>query len=208
MFKTFELLGLFAGILFLSLGAVKNEDHVSSQVVIGQQPMAQKIPTMEGVSPSESKIFESPKNEKEIQNVQNRCIYILKNLECQKNSKEYQKLESLLKQYPDLIHGVDNGKRTLLTYAVLFRREDVIVFLLKQNCPLDVQDYEGNTALLHAVQNEYLEAVVLLLYSGADPNIHNKKGFKAYDLACGLIDSIIAGVILYFYPSSRLDKER
>ncbi|MDR1435145.1 MAG: ankyrin repeat domain-containing protein [Puniceicoccales bacterium] len=170
--------------------------------------MAEKIPATENASPPEAKILELSKSKEEIRNAQDRCIYILKNLKCQENSEEYQKLESLLKQYPDLIHGTDNEGRTLLIHAVLFRREDVIVFLLKRNCPLDIQDCEGNTALSHAVQKGYLEAVVLLLYGGANPNIYNKKGFKAYDLACDLIDQNIASVILYFHPSSRLDKEK
>ncbi|UTC62905.1 ankyrin repeat domain-containing protein [Treponema sp. OMZ 787] len=55
-------------------------------------------------------------------------------------------------------------------------------FLIKKNIPIDVKDASSSTALHEAVYNGNVEAALLLLQAGADPNSRNSSGNTALHL--------------------------
>lgn len=60
---------------------------------------------------------------------------------------------------------------------------NIVKRLLEVNVELNLQDANGDTALMHAVSNNRLELVDLLLNNGADHSIQNEDGNTALDLA-------------------------
>ena len=60
---------------------------------------------------------------------------------------------------------------------------------------LDDQDDNGNTALLHAINNENTDIVELLLDNGADPTIQNNNGETALIMAITIPPPRGAGII-------------
>src|SRR5262249_19323904 len=64
------------------------------------------------------------------------------------------------------------------------RRKDypaVLRLLLEHGADINAQDYEGQTALLHAVQRRSVNAVAALLQAGADIAVENNEGRTALD---------------------------
>lgn len=55
-------------------------------------------------------------------------------------------------------------------------------FLIKNRVPIDVKDISSSTAMQEAVYNGNVEAAILLLKSGADPNTRNSSGNTALHL--------------------------
>ena len=53
----------------------------------------------------------------------------------------------------------------------------------RHNASLNLQDQDGNTALMLAAESGRTENVHLLLENGADPNVNNNDGKTAYELA-------------------------
>ena len=74
-------------------------------------------------------------------------------------------------KYKDSING-----RNTLHYAVMFKRLDILKYLLKQDYDVNVPDKFGNTPLFYAVENRDIAYYKELLKYGADANyINNKK---------------------------------
>ena len=84
--------------------------------------------------------------------------------------------------YNSIIHLTD-----LLIPAIKSRNTDVVDFLLKSKIDLNIQDFEGNTALHHLADYNYefhnMSARKVLMEHGADPNIQNSDGNTALHLA-------------------------
>jgi ankyrin repeat protein len=141
--------------------------------------------------------------------------HILRNFPCQRGDPEFQVLLALVKKHPELLQMEDGQKRSLLAYVVLSQQADVLAWLLSlKSISLDRQDNQGNTPLLLAIKNEYLEGVVLLLACGADPNICNHEGFNAYHLALALDSRDISAILFKkeflrsrHFPSLTKDEE-
>lgn len=74
---------------------------------------------------------------------------------------------------------------TLLMSAARCGHEEIVSFFLTmtKDDQIDMQNQEGNTALLLAAQNGHYNTVLLLLAKGADLEIQNKKGETALFVA-------------------------
>ena len=83
--------------------------------------------------------------------------------------------------YNSIIHLTD-----LLIPAIKSRNADVVDFLLKSKIDLNIQDFEGNTAL-HLADYDYpshnMSTRKVLMELGADPNIQNSDGNTVLHLA-------------------------
>lgn len=78
-------------------------------------------------------------------------------------------------RYTPLLRAVENG------YI-----ETATVLLQLPNTDVNAQDEYDNTALHHAVSSVNLAMVKLLIAHGADPDIVNRQGLNAHDLASGM----------------------
>ena len=67
-----------------------------------------------------------------------------------------------------------NG-RNALHYAVMFKRLDLLKYLLKQDFDVNIPDKFGNTPLFYAVENKDIEFYKALLNYNANANFINKK---------------------------------
>jgi ankyrin repeat protein len=148
----------------------------------------------------EPEVKEISKSDQGAQKAWERFIHILRNFACQRNDSEYQLLNALLEQHPELIELVDEQRRNLLSLAILYGRPNVVALLLFLGSPFEIQDANGNTPLLLAIWKELTDAVVLLLAYGADPSVRNGDGFNAYQLACTNNNPNIIAIMLEKFP--------
>lgn len=72
---------------------------------------------------------------------------------------------------------------TLLMAAIHFQQTNVINYLLSRNVDLNIQDRNGETALIRAVIVGDTNTVWLLLQKGADATIADRYGITAYENA-------------------------
>ena len=70
----------------------------------------------------------------------------------------------------------DFYKRTALIYATKKNLFQLISVMVSLGSNINLGDIEGKTALHHAVINNYLDCVIVLLYELANPMIKDKKG--------------------------------
>jgi len=86
----------------------------------------------------------------------------------------------------------DGIGRTPLHYAAVSGQRDAVRLLLRYNALVDANDEAtiSDTPLAVAVESENLDVVLLLLESGADPDIKGWMGLTARDRACRRGDSI------------------
>lgn len=88
-----------------------------------------------------------------------------------------------------LNHGVDITNRdnygfTALLIAVNHECDiSLIEQLIQAGSDLDHQDPRGRTPLFHAVSNNSMEIIKVLLQHGADPNIIDDDGYSSLDIA-------------------------
>ena len=73
--------------------------------------------------------------------------------------------------------------QTLLMIAAFEEHDHIVKLLLEHHPQLDVQDHDGNTALIHAAKGQSLDSCKLLLGAGANCHIKNLKGETARDRA-------------------------
>ena len=71
-----------------------------------------------------------------------------------------------------------NGSTILMRYVWL-DREDAVARLIERGAEVDVQDSEGDSALLGAALRGNAKIVQMLLAKGANPNVQNKVGGTA-----------------------------
>jgi ankyrin repeat protein len=75
------------------------------------------------------------------------------------------------------------GIQQAFMYASERGHKDIVEFLFEKGVHIDLQDDDGNTALMAAIQNDHRETVLLLLKKGAQTGIQNaliyasKRGF-------------------------------
>jgi len=96
-------------------------------------------------------------------------------------SKGREELLSLLLQRDDTKLDVQdpNSRLTPLMRAVLGHHRGTVGKLLQAGVRLNLQDFEGNTALHLAVQENRDDISLALLEAGAEPEIKNKAGETA-----------------------------
>lgn len=89
------------------------------------------------------------------------------------------------------IHARDNKGNTLLSYLICNSRLkkkydihllDTIAFFLLRKIDINVQNENGNTALMIAVNKKYMKVVKLLVWVGADRSIVNNYGQTVFEL--------------------------
>ncbi|HFC01289.1 MAG TPA: hypothetical protein ENJ53_10835, partial [Phaeodactylibacter sp.] len=73
--------------------------------------------------------------------------------------------------------------RTLLGWAIYFKRIDWVNGLIEEGAEVDAIDNNGKTALMYAVEENLPEVVNLLLEADADPKIKNNNNQTALQLA-------------------------
>ena len=76
----------------------------------------------------------------------------------------------------DNINLQDAEGKTLLIYAALYERYEVIKYLLAQNADVQAQDKNQYTALHFAVQTNNVNTIKLLIEAGANVNAKEKFG--------------------------------
>lgn len=104
-------------------------------------------------------------------------------------------LKLLVESKVNINHKDEHGKNSLMQ-GVLLRfssKEDghvvkkanslVVKTLIKAGANLDLQDQEGFTALMMAIQKKYNEAAKVLLEAGASLDLQNQKGLTALMIA-------------------------
>jgi ankyrin repeat protein len=75
------------------------------------------------------------------------------------------------------------GNTNLIMLARLEGHEDGLRFLIDQGADLNVQNFDGRTALFAAAHEGRLPHVQALIAAGADPNVRNKSGLTALHTA-------------------------
>ncbi len=100
--------------------------------------------------------------------------------------KAVQKLEvcvmdKLLEKGAPINEG--NGCLSPLMKAVQQKRGNHFNYLVEMKANLDLQDEEGNTPLMKAIENGFIIGAQTLIFEGADMLIKNKAGEDAYQIA-------------------------
>nr|MBX2870708.1 alpha/beta fold hydrolase [Saprospiraceae bacterium] len=85
--------------------------------------------------------------------------------------------------------------RRAMNWAAYHNRTAVLGYLIAQGAELNATNRSGFTALHHAVENNALEAVKLLLQAGADKTIPNKRGVIPLQTARQLKNGAITGLL-------------
>lgn len=79
-----------------------------------------------------------------------------------------------------------------LMYAARENAQAAALALIEQGADPDIQDPDGNTALLIALANDHFDIAALLLEAGADPDVADRSGttalFAAIDRATAAVD--------------------
>ncbi|XP_055349678.1 transient receptor potential cation channel subfamily A member 1-like [Paramacrobiotus metropolitanus] len=88
----------------------------------------------------------------------------------------------------------DHNGLTPLHRAAIYNHVDLIEILIQTGAPVDAQDKTGNTPLISAATRAAEEAILELIYRGADVTIKNndKKNFLHYVIIGGADQSAIA----------------
>ena len=107
----------------------------------------------------------------------------------------YLQLKNYLLAHPELIHRYNCQHETLVFIATKWDNGHIIKLLSENGASLDIQNLNGDTPLLSAIQQNSIDAVVVLLSLGANANIKNKENYDAYQLACTLPDTKILSVL-------------
>jgi ankyrin repeat protein len=105
----------------------------------------------------------------------------------------YELVQALLAHRADPNRQNDHGQ-TALMLASMYRQTEITRLLLSKNAALDVQDREGNTALILAVASRvyrthsgpllpYLPMIQMLIDKGANVHIKNRAGQTALMIA-------------------------
>ena len=86
-------------------------------------------------------------------------------------------------EYGALVDATSSNAMTALMWAVCKGRIDIVDLLLAKKAKVDMQDVWGTTALMLASQMQSLEMINMLIKKGADPNLVNKQGRCAMQIA-------------------------
>ena len=80
---------------------------------------------------------------------------------------------------PNIIGG--GFHHTPLIKACFWGPDSCAILLIEAGANLDVQDDDGKTALMYAVQKIHLEAIKYLIEYGADITLKSKEGLTAFE---------------------------
>jgi ankyrin repeat protein len=203
MSHSLEVLGTFLLALFSHFCLVYGTE-VAVRYDHARMERSAKVERLRGGEPPnaepDGEILKISESDPQTQRAWNRFIYFLENFPCRRNDGEYQLLCAMLGRHPQLLGAVDGRGRSLLVYAIKYRRASVIALFLYKGCALEVRDGNGDTPLLLAIRENSMEAVVLLLAYGADPAACDAEGFNAHVLACTGRNPDIAAIILKRAP--------
>lgn len=73
---------------------------------------------------------------------------------------------------------------TPLMHAAQWGYENVVTYLLTLGPELEVEDWDGRTALMLAVRGKHMGIAMRLLEAGADPNHREEYGHTPLNMAC------------------------
>ncbi len=100
---------------------------------------------------------------------------------------DFKRFKELVKDYD--INALDENKRTFLIEAAFCNSREVAYFLINNNANIDLQDKEGNTALVLSLEKGNDEIVESLLKKGADIKINpNNKSLFLFACEIGNIE--------------------
>ena len=85
-------------------------------------------------------------------------------------------LAAVIKEDPNAVHTTDSQGRTALDWARARGQLHHMRLLIEHNSKVNAMDVRGRTTILHAVDTHNIEAVRILLESGADPNPKTPEG--------------------------------
>jgi ankyrin repeat protein len=73
----------------------------------------------------------------------------------------------LLIKYGGDVHIVNNNDTTLLMYAIIYERKNLISFFIELGVDVNARNKSGNTALSYAIHKKDKEAIKILMQAGA-----------------------------------------
>jgi len=97
----------------------------------------------------------------------------------------------IIKSKKSLVHVNDKNENVVIIATKLGKLKEI--YITPDN--VNQQDYLGNTALFYAVKLKDAEAINMLRYFHADPNIKNYQNFSAFDLATQINEEKIFEII-------------
>ncbi|CAG4945878.1 unnamed protein product [Parnassius apollo] len=101
-------------------------------------------------------------------------------------------IKALLESVSDIANYGNTENITPLHIVSSQGRLDVMQLLIDHGAMIDVQDFDGHTALHDAALAMQAQALNILLFAGADPEILNESNFTAFHFACykGCLESV------------------
>ena len=96
---------------------------------------------------------------------------------------ELTKLQTLLKEEPNLLTAQNARGHNLLILAAYYEQTDILTHLINAGANLDHQDASGNTALMGVCFKGYAEALNYLIEGGAKVDQENYNGATALTFA-------------------------
>ena len=88
-----------------------------------------------------------------------------------------EKVKEQIKANPSLVFSKNQlTGATPLIYAAMFRRKEIVEYLLANKADVNAVDNDGKTSLHFVVRKNYSDLVELLLVSNADVNVKDKVG--------------------------------
>ncbi|XP_048653637.1 putative ankyrin repeat domain-containing protein 20A2, partial [Marmota marmota marmota] len=88
--------------------------------------------------------------------------------------------------------------RTPLHYACAYGQAEVVAFLVKNKCDINLCDSDNNTPLIKAIQQQEEECATILLENGADVNVQDPNGgTPLHHAICTNNTSVAAKLLLH-----------
>jgi uncharacterized protein len=109
---------------------------------------------------------------------------------------EYDLVQKICEEHPDIIHVKDFKGFTPLIIAVYNNQPAVVDYLLQKGAKVEMQDQSGNTALMGVCFRGYTSIVKQLINAGVDVNQRNFQGATALTFAATFGHLEIARLLL------------
>ena len=100
---------------------------------------------------------------------------------CASEKQEIEKVRDCCEEHPDHLNTPDYAGTRPLHEASLQGFTAAVDYLIEKHCDINIQNEDGDTALIDAAANGHLETVQALLRGGANPTNRNRKGEDALD---------------------------
>ncbi len=101
--------------------------------------------------------------------------------------------------------NVELFNQTALSFATSHPYSELMEFLIKNGADINLQDEDGNTALMYAMQANRLTNAQFLIHNGAKVNLQNKDGKMAFDFVCENSSLKLMELLINAFSSEYID---